>query len=56
MERNRGAWKYRNFRELMGNNGAEGNWDQQVGYISKRVNPRLGEHIANRKMNREMCL
>lgn len=32
----------------MGKNGAEGNWDQQVGYNSKRANPRLGEDITYR--------
>jgi len=48
MERNRGVWTYRNLRKLMGNNGSEGNWDQQVGRNSKRMNPRLGEHVTYR--------
>lgn len=32
----------------MENNGAEGNWDQQVRYNSERRNPGLEEHITYR--------
>lgn len=31
MEKNKGAWRYRSLRKLMGNYAAEGNWEQ-VGY------------------------